>query len=290
VRAGQLRHLLGNRNFILVVVTVLLLILIGLSSQIESINQLGNLLSIPLNPLQKAFTFLGDKLDDFVTFFKDTRSMKLENEILRERVKILEEENRELRKYRDEINELREALNLKGRFDDYEMVGANVIAKDPGNWFNYFLVDVGTSSGIETDCAVLTGGRGLVGRVAQSHLTSSKIMTIIGEDSVVSGWIQEKGGNVRVKGDITLKDDGLCRMDYIPLDVDVEVGDIVETSGLGGIYPRGILIGRVIEVRHINSEFNRYAIIEPAVDFKNLDKVYILRRKDASLQADSAAK
>jgi rod shape-determining protein MreC len=68
-------------------------------------------------------------------------------------------------------------------------------------------------------------------------------------------------------------------MDYIPVDVDVAVNDLIETSGLGGIYPKGIIIGKVVEIKKASSELNRYAIIQPTVDFKRLEEVYVLRNK-----------
>jgi len=264
----------------------------GVSSRQDSkTNWIDNLVSVPLSPVQKFLSFAGQRVDSALSFFKDIKAIKEENEDLKIRINELEKENRELLAYREKNEELREALNLKDRFDDYELIGANVIAKDPGNWFNIFKIDVGTKDGAANDLPVLTGAKGLVGRVMISDITSSKIVTIIDEGSVVSGWISKAGGGpVRVRGDLTLKEQGLCRMDYIPVDVDVEVGDVIETSGLGGIYPKGIIIGKVQEVRKTSSELNRYAVIEPAVDFKRLEEVFVLKGRNNSVGADSKEK
>jgi len=85
---------------------------------------------------------------------------------------------------------------------------------------------------------------------------------------------------VFVKGDLQLKNQGLCRLDNIFPDMDIAVGDTIETSGLGGIYPKGIIIGKVKEVRRKTNDLNRYAIIEPAVDFKRLEEVFVLESKN----------
>ncbi len=274
-------NLFKKKGFILILVTVLLIIVMGVASTFESFSSfISNVISVPLTPIQKFFSSIGREVDNVVSYFKDSKTMKEENEDLKERVEKLEQENRELQILRTKNEELREALNLKGLFDDFQIIGANVIAKDPGNWFDVFKVDVGAGDGVTVNCPVLSGGNGLVGRVLESQHTSSKIITIIDGDSVIDGWIaKETGGSVRIRGDMGLMDQGLCIMDYIPLEADVSVGDVIETSGLGGLYPKGIVIGKVIEVRNVNSEFKRYAIIEPAVNFKKLEEVFVLKAK-----------
>ena len=83
--------------------------------------------------------------------------------------------------------------------------------------------------------------------------TSSKVMSIIDKDSAVSGWVLKSGGgHVIVRGDLLLKE-GLCSINYTTIKIDVAIGDVIETSGLGGIYPKGILIGKVKEIREANN-------------------------------------
>jgi len=247
----------------------------------DSFTNISNILSVPLSPLQKLLSSSGQKVDSFFTTFKEIKTLKEENETLKIRVNELEKENRELNSYRDKIVELRLALNLKAQFDDYEIIGANVIAKEPGNWFNVFKIDIGSKDGVDVDYPVISSTKGLVGRIISADSTSSKVVSIIDEDSVISGWILKSGGgHVMLKGDLTLKEQGLCRMYYIPIDVDVAVDDVVETSGLGGIYPKGILVGKVREVRKVTNELDRYAIIDPEVDLKRLEEVFVLKRKN----------
>lgn len=275
-----MQRLFKNKIFLFVLITIVILIVIGATANSRSkLNWMGNILNVPLSPIQRLFSAAGGKLDEAVSFFKDIQSVKNENEELRLKVSELEKENRELAVFREKNEELREALSLKDRFAEYKIIGSNVIARDAGNWFNVFTVDVGRKDGIDVDMAVISNSRGLVGKILVSDATSSKVMSIIDADSQVAGWISKSGGHVIVRGDLALKDKGLCRMDYIAADVDVEAGDVIETSGLGGIYPKGIVIGKVKETRKINSEFNRYAIIEPAVDFKRLEEVYVLKGK-----------
>lgn len=275
-----MRRLFKNKLFVLGLVTILILIIMGVSSRQDSrLNWLSGAVNVAFSPIQKMFSISGQKVQSGLSFFQDIKAVKKENEELRSKVDQLEKEKMELQGYREENKELRQALNLKSQFSDYDFIGANVIAKDPGNWFNIFNIDVGKKESISNKFPVITS-KGLVGSVESAGVFSSKIISIIDMDSTISGRISKTRDIVRIKGDITLKDQGLCKMDYIPPEVDLSVGDTIETSGLGGIFPKGIVIGKVKEIRQTNNELTRYAIIEPAVDFKRLEQVFVLKSKN----------
>jgi len=274
-----LLRLFKSKWFIVSLVTIALLVVIGVSANKSSkLNWLSNILSVPLKPVQGFFTSAGREIEDFFAYFQDIDVLREENEALKAEVEELRRQNREYSELKAKNEELRRALNLKAEFADYTITGANIIAVEPGNWFSVFKVDVGEQDGIRADFPVVTGSRGLVGRVVDTDKSTSNIQTIIDEESAVSGWIAKPGGgHAIVKGDLELKEEGLCKLIYIPIEVDIEVGDIVETSGVGGIYPKGIEIGKVIEVRKTNSELGRYAIIQPTADFRRLEEVFILK-------------
>jgi rod shape-determining protein MreC len=268
-----------SKWFIVALVTIVLLVVIGVTANKSSkLNWLSNILSVPLKPVQGFLSSVGREIEDFFGYFQDIDVLREENEALKSEVEELRRKNREFAELKEKNDELRRALNLKAEFADYTIAGANIIAVEPGNWFSVFKVDVGERDGIHVDFPVVTGSRGLIGRVLDTDISTSNIQTIIDEESAVSGWIAKPGGgHAIVKGDLQLKEEGLCKLVYIPIEIDIEVGDIIETSGVGGIYPKGIEIGTVIEVRKTNSEFDRYAIIQPTADFKRLEEVFILK-------------
>lgn len=265
--------------FIVSLVTIALLIVIAVSANRSSrLNRLSNILSVPLKPVQSLFTSAGRKIEDLSAYFQEIDTLREENKALKAEVELLRKENREYSELKEKNDELKRALNLKDEFGDYTITGANIIAVEPGNWFSVFKVDMGERDGIRADFPVVTGSMGLVGRVFDTDTSTSNIQTIIDEESAVSGWIAKPGGgHAIVKGDLELKGEGLCKLVYIPVGIDIEVGDIIETSGVGGIYPKGIEIGKVIEVRKTNSELDRYAIIQPVADFRKLEEVFILK-------------
>lgn len=272
-------RLFKNKVFLLISITVVLLIVIGLSAIPNGkINYIGDIFSTILSPFQKFISYSDKKINDFFAHFEDIDKLREENEVLKQRVDELVYENEKLIDLKIKNEELRRALDIKDQYSTMEMVGANIIAKDMGNWFDIFTIDRGTRDGIEINYPVVTSN-GLVGRVMETDLFTSKVIAIIDEDSSISARLSKTSDIVVVKGDRNLKDQGLCIMNYIPADADVSAGDRVETSGVGGIYPKGILIGKVKEVRQKTNELDRYAIIEPVVDFKRLEEVFILKPK-----------
>ncbi|HPU41478.1 MAG TPA: rod shape-determining protein MreC [Acetivibrio clariflavus] len=272
-------RLFKNKIFILISITIILLIVMGLSSvQNGKINYVGDIFSTILSPFQRFINYSDKKINDFFAHFEDIDKLRKENEVLKQKVHELVYENEKLIDLKIKNEELRRALDIKDQYSTMDMVGANTIAKDMGNWFDIFTIDRGTKDGIEIDYPVVTSN-GLVGRVMQTDLFTSKVISIIDEDSSISARLSKTSDLVVVKGDRKLKDQGLCIMNYIPADADVSAGDRVETSGVGGIYPKGILIGTVKEVRQRTNELDRYAIIEPVVDFKRLEEVFILKPK-----------
>ena len=270
-------RLFKNKLFLLLLATVIILVVIGVSSKPgSSLNSVGNIISVPLSPVQKFFAFVGQKIEGSTTYFTDIKTLKLENEDLKLKVDKLQKDTRDLALYKQENETLRYIMKLKNPFNNYNYVGGNIIAKDAGNWFNVFTIDSGSNDGITVNSPVITS-TGLVGTIIETNLFTSKVISVIDTDSTVFAVNSRTMELVRVKGDLKLKDLGLCKMDYS--EKDIEVGDSIETSGLDGIYPKGIVIGKVIEVVGDENQFNRYAIIEPAVNFKKLQDVFILESK-----------
>jgi rod shape-determining protein MreC len=274
-----LLRLFKSKWFVVSLVTIALLVVIGVSANKSSkLNWLNNILSVPLKPVQSLLSSAGREIENLLGYFQDIDALREENEALKAEVEELRKQNREYSKLKEKNDELRRALDLKAEFGDYTIAGANIIAIEPGNWFSVFKVDIGERDEICMDFPVVTSSGVLVGRVFDTDISTSNIQTIIDEESAVSGWIAKPGGgHAIVKGDLQLKEEGLCKLVYIPVEIDIEVGDVIETSGVGGIYPNGIVIGKVIEVRKTNSEFDRYAILQPAADFKKLEEVFILK-------------
>lgn len=274
-----MRRLLKSKLFIVALVVVVILALAAVSAREGSgIKAVGNIISVPIAPLQSVISFMSKQIGGIFDYFKDVKITKAENEELLRRINELEQENREIERLERENKELRDALNFLDQMESFEPIGCTIIAKDPGNWFEVFTINRGSKDGITINAPVVTA-YGLVGRVSEVGLFTSKVVSIIDMDSTVAARISRSRDVLIVRGDAALRNSGLCRMDYISPNVDIMPGDTIETSGLGGIYPKGIIIGQVKEVIRNEGQFDSYAIITPVVDFKRLEEVIVLKEK-----------
>lgn len=272
-------RLLKKKPVLIFIITVVLFIVMGITSQNNSkLSWFSNLFNTVVSPIQNVLTFSGNKVNKTLSFFNDNKAVREQNDKLKKRIDELEKENEDLKKLKTRNDMLMEALNLKNQLKEFDYISADIIAKDPGNWFNIFTIDKGSNNSVNNN-SVVVASKGLVGRVMVSGPFSAKIVSIIDIDSTVSARLTKNREYAEVKGDISLRDQGLCKMYNIKPGVDVAVGDSVETSGIGGIFPKGIKIGEVKEVRQVNNELDRYAIIEPVVDFKRLEDVFVLKSK-----------
>lgn len=274
-----MRRILTNKIFILVLIVVLLLALAAVTySEKSGVNIIGNIVSVPAAPLQRAFAFVSTKVKGFFGYFEDVKETKAKNEELLRKMSELEQKLLDLDKLTKENKELRDALNFKNQYEEFDFLGCSITAKDPGNWFDVFTINRGVKDNIAADSPVVTA-YGLVGRISKVNLLSSRVVSIIDMDSTVSARLSKTSDYIVVRGDVELRSKGLCRADYIPPDTDIMPGDLIETSGLGGIYPKGIIIGKVVNVIKNEGQYDSYAIIEPVVDFKRLEEVIVLKKK-----------
>ncbi len=236
-------------------------------------------ISLLISPAQKVVTSIGNAIENSIQFLLEIRILKEQTEELKVKVEELQEENRQLQELRSENDRLRLMLDFKEKYSDYEYVGAQVIAKQPGNWFNTFTIDKGTADGLEYRNVVMSS-KGVVGYIYDIQKHSAKVMSIIDIDSSVSALISRTRDTAVVKGDLALQNNGLCKMSNISKDADIVVGDNIITAGLGGIYPKGLLVGKIKEIEEMPHEISQEAIIEPVVDFKRLEEVFVILKTE----------
>nr|WP_283243701.1 rod shape-determining protein MreC [Feifania hominis] len=239
-------------------------------------NFLEDAIGAVITPIQKGLTGINNFIADRLSFFGEYKTLKAENEALEARVRELEEDTRELAALQSENAFLKEFLDLKEQRPDFELTTAQVIARDPGNFFYSFTIDRGTLDDIKLNDAVITSD-GLVGVVSEVGATYAKVTSIIEQSTPVGAVVSRTRDVAMLEGDISLRDEGLCKLSLLPSAGSAQAGDVVVTSGLGGIFPKGIVIGTVTEVRPEASDISYYAIIDPAVDFQNIRDVVVIR-------------
>lgn len=224
-------------------------------------------------PIQNGMTYLKNKIADNNTFFEDINNLKNENKKLKEQNETLKKELSELGIIKAENKTLREYANLSDQYTKYTTVPAYIIDRDPSNLSSTIVINVGSRDGVGENMPVVSTD-GVVGHVISVTETTAKIQPITDTSSSVSAVMNISRDNIIVKG--VLGDSNSLKATYISTDADLVLNDEVETSGLGGIYPKGLKLGKLIKIVETRNVTERYAIIEPVVDFSKLETVLVI--------------
>lgn len=267
----------GKIVIILIAITIVLLLMMAfLTTDRTKITASENVVGTILSPIQMLVSQGIDSFTGVFKYFGDIKALKESNESLMAQVDTLENEKRVLEDFKSENDRLRGLLDLKESMPQYDMVSCRVIAKDPGNWFYTFTIDKGSTSGLAVKQVVVTN-RGLVGHIIEVGTNWAKVVSIINDTNSVGCTVVRTGDIAVIDGDLELQKDGFCKMSYLSKGSNITVGDLIETSGLGGIYQKGLLIGKVREIRPDTLSMSQYAIVEPAVDFEKISEVMVIR-------------
>ena len=257
-----------------IVITIIILILIVVFSNADSETSfLENAASKLVMPVQNGLTYLKNRISGNSTFFTDINNLTQENVELKQRNSELEQSLRELENVKSENETLKEYLDLTEKYGEYSTVPAYIINKDISNYSKTIVINVGSDDGIEENMTVIAD-QGLVGHVISVTNDTAKVRTIVDTSSSVSCLLSTTDESIVCKG--TLEEESALKAMYIPDDDGIIQGDSVETSGLGGIYPKGIHVGSIKRVVNTQNATDRYAIVETAVDFDKLDTVLVI--------------
>lgn len=257
-----------------IIITIIILIFIVILSNIDSgTSFLENAVSKLVMPIQNGLTYIKNGISGNSTFFTDINNLKQENEELRQENSELEQSLRELESIKSENETLKEYLDLTEKYAEYSTVPAYIINKDISNYSKTIVINVGSDDGIEENMTVIAD-QGLVGHVISVTSDTAKVRTIIDTSNSVSCLLSTTEESIVCRG--TLEEDSALKAIYIPDDDSILQGDSVETSGLGGIYPKGIHVGTIEKVVNTQNSTDRYAIVQTAVDFDKLDTVLVI--------------
>ena len=261
-------------NAIGTIITIIILIIVVVVSNIKT-NQksfLENGITKIFIPVQNAFVFVKNKITNTQ---EQTSIQKLseENSKLKEENEKLKEAERELEVLKSENNTLKDYLNLKNKYGNYSTIPADVVERTYSNYDKIIVINEGSKSGINVNMPVISES-GLVGHVISVTDNTAKVQTIADTGSTVSATISTSEQSILAKG--TINTNETLKATSIPSDSTILQGDDVFTSGLGGIYPRGILIGTISEIVNTKNQTDRYAEIKTATNFDTLYTVLVI--------------
>ena len=268
---------LKSRFFIIAL--LLAIVLVTVPSVLAIMGQgsvVRNALNVIATPFRFVITKTTESFEGFAMYFREFDDMHEENKALRAKLKELEEKVAKSEAVREENEWLYDYLGLSRQHPDYLLETATVVGREAGNYMTVMTLDCGSAKGIEVNMPVITDD-GIVGYVSEVGLTWCKVATLIETATSVGAYVERSGEIGVVKGDYTLKNQGYCQMSYLSAESDIKVGDRIVSSGIGVVYPRGLLIGTVAEIVPDEASRTLSARIEPAVDLKDISRVMIVK-------------
>lgn len=226
-------------------------------------------------PVQSLTSGLSGSITGFLDQFLRASEISQENEQLREENRKLIEQMVDYENYKHENESLKEQLGIQEENPQWETMTASVIGRDSSDQFYSFTIDKGTLDGVSYQDPVITAD-GLVGIVSEVGPVFAKVTTILDVRLNVACQDVRTQDVATISGDIEMAQQGKCKMSLIPRESGIAKGDIVQTAGTSGLYPQGIVVGRVSDVGFEPQGTMMYAVVEPANDIKSIKDVVII--------------
>lgn len=268
----------GFKKIIAVAIGLVLILVIALTPLKNIIISVGGTI---VSPVYGFFNGISTSVSGWFTYMGEAGKVHDTNKLLQEEVAALKIKVQSYQGLEEENKRLEKLLEIKNQYSDIESTGAEIIARESSNWFTVFTINKGSKDGVDKNQPVVCGG-GLVGHTTDVGAHWAKVVTVIDTAHSVSGMSLRSNDYVQLDGDLTLMGGGLCKMTNITENADVIVGDILVTSGIGGVYPKGIVIGTVQEFKNHESGAGNYAVVKPSADFQRINEVLVL--KTASME------
>lgn len=241
---------------------------------------LVDLANTAASPFRSAYAAAASWFNDKQNYYRDTTALQAENEALRRRIAQLEAAVRQAEDDSKENEALREALEVRKQRRDFEFEPAIVTERVSTNWTSALTLNKGTGHGVEIGDAVIDGTGNLVGIVREAGWNWCSVLTIVDTDTSLGAQVFRTKDLGLAVGDFSLMESSRLRLEFLPAGCQLLGGDLVQTSGLGGYYPSGLVIGTVEEILVDDSGAASYALLAPGADFASLTEVFIIKAFD----------
>ncbi len=271
-----MRDFLKGSSFKALIITVVVLLGLMIYTASAGGSLIASILGFVSTPMQSVATEVTDNVVEFLDLDG------LSKDELKEMVTSLQDENSRLQdrlidytQVKQENERLKVQLHISQQEPENEMVSASVIGRDPNDPFSGFSIGIGTLSGVSEGDPVITD-KGLVGIVSRAYATTSKVDCLLSEDVSVAAVSIDKQESGLIGCNITMASSGLLRLSYLTSDTALEEGDIITTSGAGGVYPANLKIGVVQSVEKSETDVSKYAVVRPFEELASVKEVQVI--------------
>lgn len=265
-----------NNGGLLLVAAVLLTLVLALGAQILGFDPVTSALEVLATPFRAASAAVSNWTQAQYDRAFRYEELAAENETLRRRVAELERDAIAGQDAQRENERMKDLLGLAEERPELQYRDAAVVRRASSNWTSDLTIDRGIGGGVENgDCVIDQHGY-LIGVVTEAGVNSSRVTTILDPRLELGGRVARTDEDAILEGDFTLMQEGLLRLSFVSEEAKLVTGDQVTTSGLGGVYPRGLVAGSVRSIIVEEDGVSRYAQVEPAADIAGVKYVYVI--------------
>ena len=261
----------------IIVMAAAILIGLGAVARAGKVGFVQNVTEVLASPVKKVLSSTVNWFDTIYGYLFKYDELMAENESLRSQLAEAQESARKGIEATEENERLRQLLYLRESHTDYVLESSKIVLWSSSNWSSSFTISKGATSGIELGDPVITEYGILVGQVTELGTTWATVSTLIDVDMSVGAFVGESGTSGMVVGEYSFMKDKLCKLTYMAEGAQIFVGDEVLTSGSGGAFPAGLVIGTLQAVKTESGGQLEYGVVEPGCDLDSLVQVFVIK-------------
>ena len=261
----------------IIVAAAALIIGLGAAARDGRIGFVQNLSGILKSPIQKVLSSAVNWFDSMYGYLYEYDSLMAENESLRSQLADAQKSARDGIEASEENTRLRKLLELREKHTDYVLESCKVVLWSSSNWSSAFTISKGSASGIELGDPVITEYGAVVGQVTELGTNWATVSTVIDVDMSVGAFVGATGNSGMVVGEYSFMRDKTAKLTYLADGAQIFVGDDVLTSGSGGAFPAGLMIGTLTAVQTEAGGQIEYGIVEPQAYLDSLVQVFVIK-------------
>ena len=270
-----MKHLFTNRVKAVLIAAVVITVLLTIVSSLTGLRLPEMAVKGILTPIRSGASKLTEQVSRFYNYMFEYEAMEAENQALKKQIASIEEDARNVDAVSRENERLRALLNLKTANPDYSLVDSYIISRSSQNWTSTITVNRGSAAGIQEGMCAISANGELIGLVSEVGVNYAVIKTVLDSSLEIAASMSASGYNGMVQGAYSSGLEGLLRMDYLPSSSVIRNHDQVVTSG-STVYPRGLIIGNVVDAGFDDTGVAKYAILKPAVELGSLEQIFII--------------
>ena len=274
-----MKHFFTNRVRIVLLIAIVLAIVLTVVGALSGKSLPDMVVKGILTPIRTGASRLTDQAQQLYNYVFEYESLVAENEALKQQIAELEEGARLADSVARENERLRNLLELPLMQEGYDVVDSYIISHSSTDWSSTFTINQGANAGIERDMCAVTANGELVGLVSEVGPNYAVVKSVLDSSLEISATISSSGYNGMVKGGYTVDMPDQLRMNYLASNATIHINDQVVTTG-STVYPRGLVIGNVMDAGYDDTGVAKYAILEPAVEINELEQVFIITEFD----------